>query len=273
MTPLQACLTKADELIGSSRLPRRKNQKKLFDPVRAYVEMAEGQERRRVFILVDAAIRIIAPMALELDFPDHAATLRALPEITSRETASHADSAASAIVRHVDLEAAQGDRRFTAGYAIFHAGRAARSVAQSQSHQQTSPAWASFPGGFNYDVNAASVVAFATNYAAIATDDGRARNRPWLALRDAMLRAACLDGACCIHPECRGKDEEGVEGCSLMYPDFGRACLIEADPLGVRRNPTEMSTGTAALAGAAVGAVLGGLLYMLMPKNVSKESA
>ena len=62
--------------------------------------------------------------------------------------------------------------------------------------------------------------------------------------------------------------------CRTSY-DLGRACWRErhGKPPAPRKNPTEMSTGASAAVGAAVGAVLGGLLYLLMPKNVSKESA
>jgi len=272
MTPLQTCLKEADELIGPSK-------RSLFDPVRIYVDMAEGHELRRVFILTDAAVRIIAPMALERDVPEQAAILRALPEIVDRETAGAARAAANAAYVVVD---AAYDAAYADAYDVVNGAYDAANAAAYNAHLAAAYNAAYYANHAAYNAHLAAAYNAAYSYhdaafyaakvvhqaARVTRDD-----RPWLALRDAMLRAACLDGACCIHPECRGKDEEGVEGCSLMYPEFGRACLIEADPLGVRRNPTEMSTGTAALAAAAVGAVLGGLLYMLMPKNVSKESA
>jgi len=247
MTPLQACLKEADSLIGPSK-------RSIFDPIRIYVKTAEGQEQRRVFVLVDAAVRIIAPMALERDLPEEAAILRALPEIVDRETAHVAVAAAD----HADNWAADfaADAASNAAFAAASAARAAASAAH--------PAHNAYDAA--YDV--ARVAVEAAQHHTARQDD-----RPWLALRDAMLRAACLDGVCCIHPECRGKDEEGVEGCSLMYPDFGRACLIEADPLGVRKNPTESNAFVSVIGVAAAGALLGWGLSKLMskPENVSKD--
>jgi len=232
MTPLQACLKEADSLIGPSK-------RSIFDPIRIYVKTAEGQEQRRVFVLVDAAVRIIAPMALERDLPEEAAILRALPEIVDRETAHVAVAAAD----HADNWAADfaADAASNAAFAAASAARAAASAAH--------PAHNAYDAA--YDV--ARVAVEAAQHHTARQDD-----RPWLALRDAMLRAACLDGACCIHPDCRGEEP----GSELAYPELGRGCLIEADPLGVRKNPTEMSTGASAAVGAAVGAVLGGLLGM-----------
>jgi hypothetical protein len=244
MTPLQTCLRKADELI----VPSKRN---LFDPVRLYVETAEGQKQRRVFILADAAVRTIAPMALDREFPEQAAILRALPEIVSVETARRASRsayAADVAAPYAYADAYAADAAVSATYAADAADAAYAAAATA--------ADAAYDAA--YAVNAAAQTAY---WAARVTQD----DRPWLALRDAMLRAACLDGACCIHPDCRGEGE-----FAAMYPELGRNCLIEADPLGARKNPTEMSTGTAALAGAAIGAVLGGLVYLLIPKNVSK---
>jgi hypothetical protein len=242
-TVVAKCLAEADRLLEMDDVGRGDlasvAKKAILDPARPYVACVPGprqggptgpeQARRRAAILTDAAVREIAPMALDRDMPDSAAELRDHPPISSLPAWKHG---LHRIVRRVALAA----NRTQGWWALAWAQDALRSDRG--------------PG--------ASVAKTAFHAAKVTGDD-----RPWIALRDALIRASCLDGVCCVHPDCRGEGE-----FAAMYPELGKGCFA-----GRKGNPAASKPHEEAEALVATLGLEGAREYALAQAQAEKKGS
>lgn len=119
----------------SPTLPR------VFDPMNTAGDPAASQRRR--YILIDAAVRIWAPLALEAtgdsDLITHATTLRGLPEIVDEDTrraAAKANVATNAAYAADAADAAYAAARVAANAAYYAANAAANAANAADARDQ-----------------------------------------------------------------------------------------------------------------------------------------
>jgi hypothetical protein len=106
----------------NDRMPDGPRQALKLIALKSLGTVADGRDQWRAYRLADVACREWAPIALDAQgFGDHAATLRALPPVRTRETAARAKDAAYA--------AAAADAYAAAAYAAADAAAAADAYA------------------------------------------------------------------------------------------------------------------------------------------------